>query len=45
MIFDEDITYRTDDIKAAVREEVVVLVEVPPLPEEDQDDLFEFNTD
>jgi hypothetical protein len=45
VIFDEDITYRTDDIEAAVREEVVVLAEVPPLPEEDQDDLFEFDTD
>ena len=45
VIFDEDITYRTNDIEAAVREEVVVLAEVPPLPEEDQDDLFEFDTD
>jgi len=35
VIFDEDITYRTDDIEAAVREEVVVLAEVLPLPEED----------
>ena len=45
MIFNKDITYWTNDIKAAVREKIVVLVEVPPLPEEDQDDLFKFNTD
>ena len=45
MIFDEDITYQTNDIEAAIREEVVVLAEVPPLPEEDQDNLFEFDTD
>ena len=45
VIFDEDITFRTDDIEAAVREETVVLAEVLPLPEEDQDDLLEFDTD
>ena len=45
VIFDEEIVYRTNDIDTAVREEVVVLVEVLPLPEEDQDDLLEFDTD
>ena len=35
VIFDEEIVYRTNDIEAAVREETVVLAEVPPLPEED----------
>ena len=45
MIFDEDIVYREDDIEAAIREETVVLTDVPPLPEEEEDDLLEFNTD
>ena len=45
VIFDEDIVYREDDIKAAIREETVVLTDVPPLPEEEEDDLLEFDTD
>ena len=45
VIFDEEIVYRTDDIDAAVREKAVILIEVPPLPEEDRDDLLEFDAD
>jgi len=45
VIFDEDIVYQNDDLDAAVRKETLVLAEVPPLPEEDQDDLLEFDTD
>ena len=45
VIFDEDLIYRNDDAEAAVREETLVLAEVPPLPEEDNDDLLEFDTD
>ena len=43
VIFDEAIVYRDDDIKAAVREEIVILADTPPLP--DKDDLFKFDTD
>ena len=45
MIFDEDIVYRNDDVDVAVREETLVLAEVPPLLEEDEDGLLEFDTD
>jgi len=43
VIFDEAIVYRDDDIEAAVREEIVILADTPPLP--DKDDLFKFDTD
>ena len=43
MIFDEVIVYRDDDIEAAVREEIIILADTPPLP--DKDDLFKFDTD
>ena len=43
IIFNENIIYRDDDIRAAVREEVVVLVDMPPLPEED--DLYKFDAE
>ena len=45
VIFDEDLIYRNDDAEAAVREETLVLAEVPPLLEEDNNNLLEFNTD
>ena len=45
VIFDEDIVYRNDDINTAVREETLVLTDMPLLLEEDNDDLFEFDTD
>ena len=43
VIFNEDIIYRDDDIGTAVREEIVVLADTPPLPEED--DLYEFDAE